>query len=87
MGLFEHDYYNGDYADFSEAMRTVYVEPYGEDPFDLLKILLNEYDLLSLYPGLRNISYPDYPVPSFAKEYQDKVLDILHSCCSCEMED
>ena len=39
MGLFEHDYYRDQYESFDEAMRNVYVAPYGEDPFDLLKML------------------------------------------------
>ena len=77
MGLFEHDYYKDEYTDFEEAMRTVYVEPYGEDPFDMLRLLISHFDLYSLYPKLPNIVYPDFPVSSFAKEYQTRILEIL----------
>ena len=77
MGLFEHDYYRDEYADFDEAMRTVYVEPYGEDPFDLLEILIREFDALSVYPELSSIVYPDYPVTPFAKEYQQRIKTML----------
>lgn len=77
MGLFEHDYYRDEYTSFEDAMRTVYVEPYGEDPFDLLQILIKDFNVLSLYPDLRSINYPDYPVSTFAKEYQNRIKNIL----------
>ena len=79
MGLFENDYYKDTYAGFEEAMRTVYVEPYGEDPFDLLRLLIREFDLFKVYPQLHNITYADFPVSAFAKMYQKKILELLSS--------
>ena len=85
MGLFEHDYYRDEYHDFEDAMRTVYVEPYGEDPFDFLQILIRDFNILARYPDSQNISYMDYPVSAFAKEYQKRIKTILAQGLS-EME-
>ena len=73
MGLFEHDYYRDMYADFEEAMRTVYVSPYGEDPFELLEILNREYGLKSVYPGIVEPEYEDILHTPLALEYMERM--------------
>lgn len=45
MGLFEHDYYRDNYSSYDAAMGNVYVSPYGEDPFEMMTILQDEFDL------------------------------------------
>ena len=77
MGFFEHDYYRDTYQNFEEAMRTVYIGPYDEDPFDLLKILHDRYDLGRKYPALKQISYMDFPLIPAAKDYQEKILALV----------
>ena len=57
MGLFEHDYYRDRYESYDAAMRNVYVSPYGEDPFDMILLLDEEYDLLARYPELTKLNY------------------------------
>lgn len=57
MGLFEHDYYRDRYESYDAAMRTVYVSPYGEDPFDMLGILAENYNLLDMFPELPKLNY------------------------------
>jgi len=57
MGLFEHDYYRDRYTDYASAMRNVYVSPYGEDPFDMIDILNEKYNLIEIYPKMREVDY------------------------------
>lgn len=73
MGLFEHDYYRDSYSDFGAAMRSVYVAPYGEDPFGMLELLDAEFDLKSVYPGLTGFRYhTDWERP-LAREYMERM--------------
>ena len=76
MGLFEHDPYRDTYKTFDEAMRNVYVSPYGEDPFDMIDMLDKEFDLMKLYPELSNISYKDDLSTPFALEYERRMLSL-----------
>lgn len=76
MGLFEHDSYRKQYKSFEEAMRTVYVSPYGEDPFDLLDILEREFSITQVYPALKTLSYKNYPLTSFATEYMERMVSL-----------
>lgn len=76
MGLFENDYYRDKYETFDEAMNQVYVSPYGEDPFDLIRMLDEEYDLKKRYPGIDSIEYPDLLNTPFAKEYEKRMMTI-----------
>lgn len=76
MGLFEHDGYKKQYEDFNQAMMTVYVSPYGEDPFDMIQMLDKEFDLLKLYPGLKELKIQSEWMTPFAKEYIERMLSI-----------
>lgn len=76
MGLFEHDYYKANYKSFDEAMNNVYVAPYGEDPFDMLRLLDAEFDLLKKYPGLSHFSYHSDWSSEFADEYMKRIISI-----------
>lgn len=71
MGLFEYDSY--EYETFEDAMMTVYVAPYGEDPFDMIRMLDQEYDLRKTYPGLSNLQYKNYLAKPFATEYMERM--------------
>lgn len=76
MGLFEHDYYRDNYHSFEEAMNSVYVSPYGEDPFDMIRMLDEEFCILDLYPGLKDLKYPDILSTPFAQEYERRMLEL-----------
>lgn len=76
MGFFEHDPYKNEYKTFDEAMRNVYVSPYGEDPLDMLKMLIDNFDLLTRYPALRNLDYKSDWMTPFAREYINRVNEI-----------
>lgn len=76
MGLFENDPYRDEYKTFDEAMNTVYVSPYGEDPFDMLRLLDDRYNLRKLYPGIDKVEYPDILNTPFALEYERRVGSI-----------
>lgn len=73
MGLFEHDSYKDSYKTFKEAMNNVYVAPYGEDPFDMLTMLKNEYDLKKLYTKASHIEYGDLINTEYALEYERRM--------------
>ena len=75
MGLFENDHYRDSYRTFEEAMHNVYVAPYGEDPFALLSLLDEAFDLRKIYPGIENLHYPDVLQTPFALEYERRILD------------
>lgn len=74
MGLFEHDRYKDEYENFEAAMRSVYISPYGEDPFDMIEMLDNEFDLLKTYPDLSKLTYHTKWITAFAKEYIERIL-------------
>lgn len=73
MGLFEHDYYRDQYESFEEAMRNVYVSPYGEDPFELLEMLDKEFGLRARYPGIDRPIYGEELKTPFALEYEKRM--------------
>lgn len=75
MGLFEHDYYRDHYTSFEDAMRTVYVSPYGEDPFDMIEILKAEFDLKQIYPDIAKLEYHSNWSTPFAREYMKKMKE------------
>lgn len=79
MGLFENDYYRDNYHTFEEAMKNVYVAPYGEDPFDMIRLLFKEFDLSNLYPGLNKIEYKDALTTPFSTEYERRMLRYVRS--------
>lgn len=74
MGLFEHDRYKESYIDFTEAMRNVYVSPYGEDPFDMIELLDEEFELEKMYPQLRELKVHSEWMTEFASEYLERML-------------
>lgn len=74
MGLFEHDYYRDQYENFDEAMRNVYVSPYGEDPFELMVILNKEFHLKEVYPGVEAPTYGKELDTPFALEYEKRMI-------------
>lgn len=76
MGLFEHDGYKNTYETFDEAMMTVYVSPYGEDPFDMIQMLEKEFHLLEIYPGLKTLKIQSEWMTPFAMEYIERMLSI-----------
>ncbi|MCR4755821.1 MAG: helix-turn-helix domain-containing protein [Lachnospiraceae bacterium] len=76
MGLFENDPYRDRYESYDAAMNNVYVAPYGEDPFDMIRMLDAEYNLKTMYPGIRNITYPDILSTPYALEYERRMKDI-----------
>ena len=76
MGLFEHDYYRDQYESFDEAMRNVYVSPYGEDPFELLEMLDKEFGLKQKYPGIDRPDYGDELTTPFALEYEKRMQEL-----------
>ena len=76
MGLFEHDYYRDNYRTFEEAMNNVYVSPYGEDPFEFIKILNEEFHIRKIYQGVDQISYLDVLTTPFAKEYERRTSEL-----------
>lgn len=74
MGLFEHDYYKEKYQSYTEAMNNVYVSPYGEDPFDMLRLLHAAFDLKKHYPKLIDIKYKDILQTDFSKQYMEHMI-------------
>lgn len=76
MGLFEHDSYRDNYENFDGAMNNVYVAPYGEDPFEMIRILDKEFDLRSIYPGIDKWSYKGPAVSGFAEEYMRRINEL-----------
>lgn len=76
MGLFENDYYRDEYQSFEEAMHNVYVSPYGEDPFELLRMLDEEYYLKKVYKGVEKIAYLDILPTEYAKEYERRMQEL-----------
>lgn len=76
MGLFENDHYRDRYESFDAAMNNVYVSPYGEDPFDMIQLLDDEFDLRKMYPGIENIHYPDILTTPYALEYERRIRNI-----------
>ncbi len=79
MGLFECDYYRDNYENYEAAMRTIYVSPYGEDPFDMIDILFKEFDMKSMYPGLAEIKYMGILHTNNALEYERRMLEHVRS--------
>ncbi|MCR5250815.1 MAG: HipA domain-containing protein [Lachnospiraceae bacterium] len=75
MGLFEHDHYRDRYGSYDEAMRNVYVSPYGEDPFELLEMLDGEFGLKSIYPGIEEPDYGELLKTPFALEYMERMKE------------
>lgn len=73
MGLFENDYYRDNYKSYEDAMRHVYVAPYGEDPFDLLDIIENEFGKYQY--DFNKLKYPATLPNEYSKIYLDKVFE------------
>lgn len=77
MGLFENDPYRDQYQSLQDRYRTMYVAPYGEDPFDMIKILKSRINLNNLY-NFKNIDASSFKFPnSDAKLYFSMVLKEL----------
>ena len=76
MGLFEHDYYRDQYSSFDAAMNQVYVAPYGEDPFEMLVMLNEEFHLKKCYPGVEKIVYGDILNTAYAVEYERRMNEL-----------
>ena len=76
MGLFEHDYYRDQYESFEEAMRNVYVSPYGEDPFELLEMLDKAFGLKTKYSGIERPYYGEELTTPFALEYEKRMCEL-----------
>ncbi len=76
MGLFENDYYRDEYKTFDEAMHNVYVSPYGEDPFELLQMLNEEFHLKKIYKSINHIEYLDILYTEFAREYERRIQEL-----------
>ncbi len=76
MGLFENDNYRDRYESFEAAMNNVYVAPYGEDPFDMMRMLDAEFDIRKMYPGIEGISYSSILSTPFALEYERRMMAV-----------
>lgn len=76
MGLFEHDSYKDRYKSYDEAMMSVYVAPYGEDPFDMYKMIDEEFDLVSIYPELKRLRINTSGFGEFAIEYIERIQQL-----------
>ena len=76
MGLFENDSYRDEYKSFDEAMNHVYVSPYGEDPFDMLKLLDEHFGLRSVYGTPRQLDYGDMLKTAHALEYEKRMNEL-----------
>lgn len=77
MGLFENDYYRDNYKNLQERMRNVYVAPYGEDPFDMIKILKNYININNIY-NFGNIKSSELTFPNEdSKVYFKEILNEL----------
>ena len=79
MGLFEHDYYRDNYRNYEEAMNNVYVAPYSEDPFELLEILQEHFNIKKLYKDTIEIKYLDILDSANAKEYERRMSELWQS--------
>lgn len=75
MGLFENDYYRDNYKSYEEAMKNVYVSPYGEDPFEMLDMINREFDIIRIYPELVNVKFSGLIQTEYALLYQRKMLE------------
>ena len=53
--------------------------PYGEDPFDMLEMLNEEFDLISTYPAIQDLSYLDILTTEYALEYERRMLDYVRT--------
>lgn len=76
MGLFENDGYRDNYSSYDAAMMNVYVAPYGEDPFDMMKMLMNEYDISGLYPGINRLNYKSLVNTQNAHTYMKRMKEL-----------
>ena len=54
----------------------MYVSPYGEDPFEFLQMLNEEYKLKEIYKGVEQIKYLDILNTPFAKEYERRMSEL-----------
>lgn len=79
MGLFEHEVLQDLNISFDMAMRTVYVSPYGEDPFDMIRLLNDRYKITELYPNLKSINYIRNGLSSLANEYINRMFETVIS--------
>ncbi len=79
MGLFENDYYRDSYKSFEEAMNHVYVAPYGEDPFDMIKMLNDEFNLIHIYSNLGDVKYMELLNTDFSRRYIKEMIDYVRS--------
>ncbi|MCR5358208.1 MAG: HipA domain-containing protein [Lachnospiraceae bacterium] len=76
MGLFENDSYRDEYKTFDEAMDHVYVSPYGEDPFDMLKLLDEHFGLRSVYGSIKRLDYGAWLQTEYALEYEERMNEL-----------
>lgn len=67
MGLFEHDYYRDNYNSYESAMGNVYVSPYGEDPFEMIDILAETFNLKKY--RFEALCMPEQLPNKYSKEY------------------
>ena len=57
-------------------MNNVYISPYGEDPFEFLKLLNKEYKLKQVYKDTSEIKYLDILTTPFALEYERRMSEL-----------
>lgn len=79
MGLFENDGYRDKYTSYDAAMMHVYVAPYGEDPFDMMEMLMKEFDLNKIYPTLKYFEYINRLNTHYASIYMERMGDYVRS--------
>ena len=76
MGLFENDAYRDNYSTYDSAVMHVYVSPYGEDPFEMLEMIKQEYNLMQIYPGIKDINYNRLINTPHALEYMERMQQL-----------
>lgn len=75
MGFFESISNKSMYSSLDEIMREAYISPYGEDPFDMLKLLKCKYNLISyLNKHTLNQSLKWTFPNKYAKQYYFRIL-------------
>lgn len=72
MGLFENNYDIDSFQDMDEAMRNTYIAPYGEDPFEFIKMLKKDFDL-TVY-SFHKLKMPKRLPNKFAAIYLEKMF-------------
>lgn len=75
MGVLENTPYRDSIKTLEEADRYLYISPYGEDPFDMIDILFDNFDMSGY--DFNNIKTPENFPNSISVKYFDKMLNYI----------